>query len=91
MLTSSSAAAVAIPNGSESGPEIVTEETWNEDAVKAAWAQPPYGPERSIDVYQASKMQAEQEVWKFHKENQEKRPDLTVNTGMYIAALKPVA
>lgn len=60
---------------------VVTEETWNEDSIKQAWADPPYGPERSSPVYAASKTQAEQEVWKFHKENQQKRPDLVVNTG----------
>ncbi|KAH7274693.1 hypothetical protein MRS44_007048 [Fusarium solani] len=59
---------------------VVTEETWNEDSIKQAWADPPYGPERSSPVYAASKTQAEQEVWKFHKENQQKRPDLVVNT-----------
>ncbi|KAH7205239.1 hypothetical protein BKA60DRAFT_600049 [Fusarium oxysporum] len=37
-------------------------------------------PERAASVYSASKTQAEQEVWKYHKEHQSERPDLVVNT-----------
>jgi nucleoside-diphosphate-sugar epimerase len=41
---------------------------WNEDAVKAAWAPPPYdGVERKLNVYSASKTQAEQAAWDFVK------------------------
>ena len=79
VFTSSSAAAVSSTIGA---PGIkVTEETWNEDAVKEAWAEPPYTPERAAPVYSASKTQAEQEVWKYHTEHQNERPDLVVNTG----------
>ncbi|KAH7133769.1 hypothetical protein EDB81DRAFT_658571 [Dactylonectria macrodidyma] len=78
VLTSSATAAL-FPSPDQPG-EIVTEESWNENAVKQAWAEPPYTPERSLAVYAASKTQAEQEVWKFHRENQHKRPDLAVNT-----------
>ncbi|WAO97170.1 Epimerase domain-containing protein [Fusarium falciforme] len=78
VFTSSSAAAVSSTIGA---PGIkVTEETWNEDAVKEAWAEPPYTPERAAPVYSASKTQAEQEVWKYHTEHQNERPDLVVNT-----------
>ncbi|CAM1510944.1 Fc.00g084570.m01.CDS01 [Cosmosporella sp. VM-42] len=78
VLTSSSAATVM---SSRDTPGItVTEDTWNEDSVKAAWAEPPYGMERYGAVYCASKTQGEQEVWKFHRENQHKRPDLVVNS-----------
>lgn len=78
ILTSSSAAAVS---SLVDRPGItVTEDTWNESAVKEAWAEPPYGPGHGGAVYAASKTQAEQEVWKFHKENHEKRPELVVNT-----------
>ncbi|KAF7556593.1 hypothetical protein G7Z17_g1294 [Cylindrodendrum hubeiense] len=78
VLTSSSAAAVSATAETSGTP--ITEDTFNEGAVKEAWAEPPYGPERAAPVYAASKTQAEQEVWKFHKENREKRPDLVVNT-----------
>lgn len=66
---------------------VVTEKTWNEKAIKKAWADPPYTPDRGGFVYAASKTQAEQEVWKFHRENQHKRPDLALNTGMKIFSL----
>ncbi|KAM0414701.1 hypothetical protein ACHAPT_013440 [Fusarium lateritium] len=58
----------------------ITEDTWNTAAVEAAWADPPYEPQRAPIVYAASKAQAEQEIWKFHRENRLKRPELTVNT-----------
>ncbi|KAH7144207.1 hypothetical protein B0J13DRAFT_635165 [Dactylonectria estremocensis] len=78
IFTSSSAAAISSTIGA---PGIkVTEETWNEHAVKEAWAEPPYTPERAAAVYSASKTQAEQEVWKYHKGHQNERPDLVVNT-----------
>ncbi|KAH6974425.1 hypothetical protein BKA56DRAFT_634334 [Ilyonectria sp. MPI-CAGE-AT-0026] len=92
VLTSSSAAAVS--SKADQPGITVTEDTWNETAVKEAWAEPPYGPERAGAVYAASKTQAEQEVWKFHKENHEKRPDLVVNTVLpnfnFGKALDPV-
>lgn len=44
---------------------------WNEDAVKAAWAPPPYdGVQRKLDVYSASKTQGEQAAWEFVKSPQ---------------------
>lgn len=79
VFTSSSAATVS--SALDTPGIVVTEDTWNEDAVKKAWAEPPYGMDRAGAVYAASKTQAEQEVWKFHKENRENRPDLVVNTG----------
>ncbi|KAI8677651.1 Epimerase domain-containing protein [Fusarium keratoplasticum] len=78
VLTSSSSAAVLSIPGAP-GVEVL-EDTWNEFAVKAAWAEPPYTPERGGVVYAASKTEAEKAVWKYHKENRDKRPDLVVNT-----------
>ncbi|USP82843.1 hypothetical protein yc1106_10117 [Curvularia clavata] len=41
---------------------------WNEEAVRAAWAPPPYeGVQRKLDVYSASKTQGEQAAWDFVK------------------------
>ncbi|KAJ5216968.1 hypothetical protein N7468_009976 [Penicillium chermesinum] len=77
VLTSSSTAAVGLLD--EPG-TIVTEDKYNEKAIKKAWDGPPYEPSHSIIVYEASKAQSEQEVWKYHKEHQAKRPDLVVNT-----------
>ena len=61
---------------------VVTEETFNEDAVREAWAPPPYTPERSHAVYSASKTLAEQAIWKYYRENADRRPDIVVNTGL---------
>ena len=80
VLTSSSAAAVGILTNPEG--ISVTKDTWNEEAVERAWAEPPFEPFRPVLVYEASKTQAEQAIWKFHKENSSKRQDLVVNTGM---------
>lgn len=79
VLTSSSTAAI-IPTRDQ-GRVVITHDSWNERAVKEAWADPPYDGARSLWTYGASKTQAEQEVWKYHKENRHKRPDLVVNAG----------
>ncbi|KEF54733.1 uncharacterized protein A1O9_09175 [Exophiala aquamarina CBS 119918] len=76
VLTSSSAAAVGILYNDIT----VVEDSWNERAVQRAWADPPYEEARPLLVYEASKTQAEQAVWEFHKENHRNRPDLVVNT-----------
>ncbi|KAF4993441.1 hypothetical protein FDECE_13407 [Fusarium decemcellulare] len=75
VLTSSSAAAV----GLLSSGVTVTEDRWNEEAIKDAWSGEPYPPNRSVIVYEASKAQSEQAVWKYHEENRGQRPDLTIN------------
>ncbi|KAI9147377.1 Aldehyde reductase 2 [Paramyrothecium foliicola] len=78
VLTSSSSAAVL---SNLDAPSVkVTEDTWNDFAMKAAWADPPYTEERAGIVYAASKTEAEKAVWKYHEENRTKRPDLVVNT-----------
>ncbi|EEU37671.1 uncharacterized protein NECHADRAFT_53386 [Fusarium vanettenii 77-13-4] len=78
VYTSSSSATV-IAEPSQTGINV-TEETWNEDSIKKAWADPPYTMERAADTYGASKAQAEQEVWKYYKEHRDERPDIVVNT-----------
>jgi nucleoside-diphosphate-sugar epimerase len=45
-------------------------DSWNEEAVKLAWAPPPYEAERGVVVYCASKTEAEQAVWTFVEENE---------------------
>lgn len=52
---------------------------WNEAAIKSAWDPAPYGAERIMPVYAASKALAEQESWKFMKEHD---PSFVFNTGM---------
>jgi nucleoside-diphosphate-sugar epimerase len=79
VFTSSSSAAVV---SQRDVPGIkVTEETWSEGAIKKAWADPPYTPDRRGAVYAASKAQAEQAIWKYHKEHHSEKPELVVNTG----------
>jgi len=78
VLTSSSTAAIIPVKGQ--GRVVITHDSWNEKAIKEAWADPPYDAARGLWTYGASKTQAEQEVWKYHKENRHKRPDLVVNT-----------
>ncbi|KAH6695063.1 hypothetical protein F5X68DRAFT_227062 [Plectosphaerella plurivora] len=76
VLTSSASASL----GFLDGPMTVTEETWNDKAVEKAWSGPPYEPYRPIIVYEASNVQSERAVWKFHVDNRASRPDLDVNT-----------
>ncbi|RDW91717.1 aldehyde reductase II [Coleophoma crateriformis] len=58
VLTSSSTAA-ASPQPNKAF--LIDSNTWNEMAVEAAWAPPPYeGDQRRLDVYSASKTQGEQ-------------------------------
>jgi nucleoside-diphosphate-sugar epimerase len=55
----------------------VNEDTWNDMVGPMAWAPPPYGPERAMITYGASKVEAERAVWKFVKDN---KPGFVVNT-----------
>jgi nucleoside-diphosphate-sugar epimerase len=73
VYTSSIVAATTIEVGSSTH---VGRDTWNDAAVEAAWAPPPYEPSRGFIVYQASKVVGEREVWKFAAE---KNPQFTVN------------
>ncbi|KAF2466620.1 aldehyde reductase II [Lindgomyces ingoldianus] len=73
LTSSSTAAASPQPN------KIFTIDpsTWNGEAVKAAWAPPPYlGVQRKLDVYYASKTQGEQAAWKFMEDE---NPDFVLN------------
>lgn len=54
----------------------VGRDTWNEAAVEAAWAPPPYDASRTLLTYAAGKVAAEKEVWKLVEE---KQPHFTVN------------
>ncbi|EOD43406.1 putative aldehyde reductase protein [Neofusicoccum parvum UCRNP2] len=74
VLTSSSASAL-IPRPNEE--VTVTADTWNELAIKDAYREPPYEPERAYPVYAASKTLAEKEAWKFVQEN---KPGFILNT-----------
>lgn len=74
MTSSSTAAASPVPNVEF----VIDDRTWNNEAVKAAWAPPPYeGEQRKLDVYSASKTQSEQAAWKWMEEN---KPGFVLNT-----------
>ncbi|KAL8825860.1 MAG: hypothetical protein Q9170_007630 [Blastenia crenularia] len=70
--SSSAAAATAKPNVEFT----ITADDWNEEAVEKAWAPPPYTADRALAVYSASKTQAEQELWKFVKDQ---KPGFVMN------------
>lgn len=75
VLTSSSTAAASPQPNVEF---TMDANTWNDAAMKAAWAPPPYeGLQRRLDVYSASKTQGEQAAWKFMKD---KNPNFVLNT-----------
>jgi nucleoside-diphosphate-sugar epimerase len=76
VLTSSSSSSVGLLDSGGT----VTEDTWNDKAVEKAWSGPPYEPYRPIIVYEASNVQSERAVWKFHEDSRASRPDLDVNT-----------
>ncbi|OJD33987.1 nad dependent epimerase dehydratase [Diplodia corticola] len=75
VLTSSSFAA-SMSNTSE---QTVTKDSWNESSIRTLQADPPYPPERGVQVYAASKALSERAVWRFCHEDATKRPDLVVN------------
>ena len=71
--SSSSAATSPKPNTKFT----IGKDTWNEEDVKAAWGPPPYEPSRAWFVYAASKTQAEQELWKYVREQ---KPHFVANS-----------
>ncbi|KAF5619455.1 NADPH-dependent aldehyde reductase [Fusarium sp. NRRL 52700] len=50
------------------GDTITNLDTWNDAAIQAAWAPPPYEPDRILPAYIAAKIEAEKAVWKFVKD-----------------------
>lgn len=73
LTSSSTAAASPVPNKVfPINPSI-----WNDEAVKAAWAPPPYeGTQRKLDVYSAAKTQGEKAAWEFMKTE---KPGFVIN------------
>lgn len=71
----SSSVAIALPNPGvvyPMGPTI-----FNDAAISAAWAPPPYKPENAFAVYAASKVEAEHTIRKFVNE---KKPHFRTNS-----------
>ncbi|KAF4959266.1 hypothetical protein FSARC_10782 [Fusarium sarcochroum] len=73
VLTSSSTAAV-LPQPDVEG-IVVTENTWNDEAVAAVNSTADW-----YTVYAASKTEAERAVWDFYRNDETRRSDLIVNT-----------
>lgn len=67
----------AVPFGASPAPFDLHPDQYNTRAVEQAWAPPPYGPDRIMPVYAASKVQQEKEVWRFVEEQ---KPHFVVNT-----------
>ncbi|KAF9772911.1 hypothetical protein IL306_009347 [Fusarium sp. DS 682] len=59
------AATFPVPGVSDT---ITNLDTWNDSAVQAAWAPPPYEADRILPVYFATKVEAEKAVWKYVKD-----------------------
>jgi nucleoside-diphosphate-sugar epimerase len=76
VLTSSCAAAATPKTGHY---PTITSASWNDEAVKEAWAEPPYEASRGFTVYAASKTAAEKEAWAWYEQN---KPAFVFNTGM---------
>ncbi|KAL9480907.1 hypothetical protein ACSS6W_005693 [Trichoderma asperelloides] len=70
----SSAGSAIMPVPGASG--HVGHDTWNDAAVQAAWAPPPYDASRGMITYMGSKVEAEKAVWKFL---QEEKPNFVLN------------
>ncbi|KAI8317685.1 Aldehyde reductase 2 [Colletotrichum sp. SAR11_240] len=60
--------------------QTVDETTYGHDAKELAWAPPPWGIEHGGAIYGASKMEQEQSIWKYYKDNASRRPDIVVNS-----------
>ncbi|KAF6808326.1 aldehyde reductase ii [Colletotrichum musicola] len=67
VLTSSSTAA-SFPETNKKG-IVVTEDSWNEAAVKGAWDPNTPAELKSLTVYGASKTEGERAAWKWYNEN----------------------
>lgn len=70
----SSAGAAIMPVPGASG--HIGRDSWNDAAVQAAWAPPPYEASRGMATYMASKVEAEKAVWKFI---QDEKPNFVLN------------
>ncbi len=71
----SSSTAITAPKPNEKFE--ISMKNWNDEDVEKAWKAPPYDPDRAWAVCAASKMLAEQAIWKFAKE---RKPAYIVNT-----------
>ncbi|KAL9613932.1 MAG: hypothetical protein Q9167_001546 [Letrouitia subvulpina] len=73
-IYTSSSVAIAFPNPNTVF--SVNHTIFNDAAVEAAWAPPPYTPDRAFNTYAASKVEAEHAIAKLYDE---KKPHFKVN------------
>jgi len=74
VYTSSS---VAVRGDEVRGPDVqLTPETWNDAVLENVWAPGPYGMERMMPSYMASKVLCERKVWEFMAE---RKPNFVAN------------
>lgn len=78
VLTSSCAATTSPKVGRY---PTITSQSWNDEAIQEAWAEPPYNPERGFTVYAASKTLAEKEAWSWMENTS---PAFVLNTGQLL-------
>ena len=62
-------------------------DSWNDAAVEAAKAPPPYEAMRGMMTYMASKVEAEKAVWRFVEEQ---KPGFTVNVVSPFTTFGPI-
>jgi nucleoside-diphosphate-sugar epimerase len=86
VLTSSSTAA-GVPSYDKEN--VLTAETWDQEAVDLAWAPPPYTDERSFAVYRASKVEGERALWNFVEEEKPSFVCSTILPNMNIGRILP--
>ncbi len=67
-------------------PIMATTDTWNDAAVQEAWAPPPYGPERPLRVYAASKVASEKALFRFAEDE---KPGFVVNSVQPFIVIGP--
>lgn len=76
--TSSCASAANPGPGPDGAYPTVTAQTWNDEAVRQAWAPPPYEPARGFAVYSACKTEVERKLWEWYREA---KPAFVLNAG----------
>jgi nucleoside-diphosphate-sugar epimerase len=64
-----SSAIVTSPLKPDADNGVIGRNSWNDAALEAAWAPPPYGFSHAMANYPASKVAEEKEVWKLAEEN----------------------
>lgn len=81
-VLTSSTVSVAMPEMGQRN-MVVTQDTFNDDVLKAVEEDKAEGVVRMFQIYGGSRTAAEKGVLKYHLEHKDERPDLTVNIGKF--------